>query len=578
MANKPKTLAAAGRASPLSGKSYRDFRRVFDDIFSSSAEGRMTLDVLKEMCAILLRFFKCRTTEIVYEEKGKRWHAKASAGPPRAVSGWKEKAARDSDFLAVLETAAPGALARLTSAVRSENRRGRAPERLFWYPAIGRSRGSGAGEDPVRQVFLMIPAGRTTAGVVALSFSPGRTAAVEETSLELLGRLGSVIGRSLSHNLSRFELRERVKELTCMYHIANLAVTSSQDLDPFLQQVAERLPAAYLYPEITAARIAHDGRTYATAGFAESPRSQRAEVLVGGLQRGTVEIVYREPRPELDEGPFLAEERRLLDSVAREIAIIIERRQAEVEQARLQDQLRHADRLATIGKLAAGVAHELNEPLTGILGFAELLKDLPGMPAEASSDLARIESAALHAREVVRKLLLFARQISPKQSRVAVNRLVQEVVAFFQARLSQQAIEVQTRLERTLPEILADEAQIRQIIMNLAINAIHAMDGGGLLTIATRTRGKEIVLSVRDSGAGIPEGIRGKIFLPFFTTKDVDMGTGLGLAVVHGIVKSHRGRIKVASAEGRGAEFKVYLPLNPNGPARDSGPDRGRSA
>jgi signal transduction histidine kinase len=271
--------------------------------------------------------------------------------------------------------------------------------------------------------------------------------------------------------------------------------------------------------------------------------------------------VYLEPRPELDEGPFLAEERRLLDSVAREIALIIERRQAEIEQARLQDQLRHADRLATIGKLAAGVAHELNEPLTRILGFAELLKELPGMPPQAASDLGRIESAALHAREVVRKLLLFARQITPRQGKVCVNRLVQEVIAFFQARLTEQSIKVQTELGGSLPDLLADESQIRQIIMNLCINAIHAMEKGGLLTIATQVRGEEIVLSVRDTGPGVPEEIRGKIFLPFFTTKDVDVGTGLGLSVVHGIVKSHRGRIKVVSNAGRGAEFKVYLPV-----------------
>jgi signal transduction histidine kinase len=217
--------------------------------------------------------------------------------------------------------------------------------------------------------------------------------------------------------------------------------------------------------------------------------------------------------------------------------------------------------LATIGKLAAGVAHELNEPLTGILGFAELLKELPGMPPQAASDLGRIESAALHAREVVRKLLLFARQITPRQGNVCVNRLVQEVVAFFQARLTEQSIKVQTRLGGSLPDLLADESQIRQIIMNLCINAIHAMGKGGLLTIATQARGEEIVLSVRDTGPGVPEEIRDKIFLPFFTTKDVDVGTGLGLSVVHGIVKSHRGRIKVVSDAGKGAEFKVYLPV-----------------
>jgi signal transduction histidine kinase len=346
-----------------------------------------------------------------------------------------------------------------------------------------------------------------------------------------------------------------------MYNIANLAVSGYRITDHFLQQAAELLPPAYLYPEITQARIVLDAKTFQTTGFQESRHSQRADIVTGDFKRGMVEVVYLEPRPELDEGPFLAEERRLLDSVAREIALTIERRQAEIEQARLQDQLRHTDRLATIGKLAAGIAHELNEPLTGILGFAELLKELPGVPTQAASDLARIESAALHAREVVRKLLLFARQITPKQSTVCVNRLVREVVAFFQARLKEQGITVQTHLNGPLPDILADESQIRQIIMNLCINAIHAMETGGHLSITTQARAQEIVLSIRDTGPGVPEEIKDKIFLPFFTTKDVDVGTGLGLSVVHGIVKSHRGRIKVLSKPGQGAEFKVYLPI-----------------
>ena len=283
--------------------------------------------------------------------------------------------------------------------------------------------------------------------------------------------------------------------------------------------------------------------------------------MIGDLKRGTVEVAYLEPRPELDEGPFLAEERRLLDSVAREIALTLERRQAEAEQARLQEQLRHADRLATIGKLAAGVAHELNEPLTGILGFAELLKDVPGMPAQAVGDLARIESAALHARDVVRKLLLFARQITPKAGRVAINRLVQEVLAFFEARLREHAIVVDTALSGDVPDFPGDESQIRQVIMNLVVNAIHAMPAGGHLTLTTLCRGGEILLSVRDSGPGIPANIREKIFLPFFTTRDVDQGTGLGLSVAHGIVRAHRGRIMVGGREGEGAEFTVVLPV-----------------
>jgi signal transduction histidine kinase len=258
----------------------------------------------------------------------------------------------------------------------------------------------------------------------------------------------------------------------------------------------------------------------------------------------------------------MAEERRLLDSVAREIALIIERKQAEIEKTRLQEQLQHADRLATIGKLAAGVAHELNEPLTGILGFAELLKEIPGTPAQAAADIARIEAAALHAREVVRKLLLFARQISPRQDPVDVNRLVREVASFFHARCAQEGIEVRLELDPTLPEIPADEPQIRQILFNLVINAIHAMGKSGCLQVSTRRRGTDVLMSVKDTGPGIPDDIKEKIFLPFFTTKDVDQGTGLGLSVVHGIVKSHRGRIKFSSRAGRGTEFRVYLPTS----------------
>lgn len=516
----------------------------------------MTLEVLKGVSAELLRFFRCRAIEIVCKEKGKLLHAKALSGRPPSVSGWREKDPGDRTFFDVIETAP----AEMVNGLKSvEPLKAGHKKFVFMFPGGRVSPRKRLGKDSIQHVFLLLPSGRSIAGIVALSFPEVRRA--DDTSRELLTRLARVIGLSLSHNLSRFELRERVKELTCMYNIANLAVSAERSESHFLQQAVELLPPAYLYPEITQARIVLDTKIFQTSGFRESPHSQCAAIVAGDFKRGMVEVVYLEPRPELDEGPFLAEERRLLDSVAREIALIIERRQAEVEQVRLQDQLRHADRLATIGKLAAGVAHELNEPLTGILGFAELLKELPDMPPQAASDLARIESSALHAREVVRKLLIFARQITPKQGRVCVNRLVQEVVAFFQARLREQGIKVQTQLDGSLPDIQADESQIRQIIMNLCINAIHAMEKGGLLTIATQARTEEVVLSLRDTGPGIPEDIKDKIFLPFFTTKDVDMGTGLGLSVVHGIVKSHRGRIKVVSDAGKGAEFKVYLPM-----------------
>jgi signal transduction histidine kinase len=507
----------------------------------------MTLEMLKAIAALLRGFLRAGAAEIVYREKGRLLHAKSLAGRPPVLSGWRENRPGARTLLGVLETAPAGALGRLKS--RPAAKAG--PRRQVLSIADARS-GTG-------HVFLRLLSRRAVTGLVVLAFpEPAR---LDGRTRDLLARLAGIISLALAHNLSRFELRERVKELTCMYSIANLAAAPGRGEAAFLQQAVELLPPAYLYPEITQARIVLDDRTYQTAAFRESPQAQRAEIMAGNFRRGTIEVVCLEPRPELDEGPFLSEERRLLDSVAAEIALILERRQAEVEQERLKEQLRHADRLATIGKLAAGVAHELNEPLTGILGFAELLKELPQMPRQAAGDLGRIEAAALHAREVVRKLLLFARQIAPRPGRVGVNRLVREVLAFLAGRLSEKDIAVRARLGEPLPEILADEAQIRQILMNLCLNALQAMEKGGRIDVATRARGEEIVVSIRDNGPGIPEEIRDKIFLPFFTTKDVDTGTGLGLSVVHGIVQAHRGRIEVSGAPGRGAEFRVYLPV-----------------
>jgi two-component system, NtrC family, sensor kinase len=541
-------MTSATPIESLSGRSYRDFRQLFDRVFSSAGEGRVTLEILGGLAGELQRFFACRTVEIACHEQGRRLRALAAEGSRPSAAVWRARPEPSDTILRSLETLP----ADVVRPLEVERRRAPDRRRLAWLFPPGE-------DENARSAVLMIPCGRAIVGAVCMSFGEPRRAG--SSSLDFLTRLASILGRSLSHNRSRFELRERVKELTCMYNLASLATSSEGSADRFLQAAAELLPPAFLYPEIARARIVYGAGDYRTAGSGEPVAVQRADIVIGDLKRGTVEVGYVEPRPELDEGPFLAEERRLLDSVAREIALTLERRQAESERARLQEQLRHADRLATIGKLAAGVAHELNEPLTGILGFAELLKEVPGVPDQARGDLARIESAALHARDVVRKLLLFARQITPKPGRVAVNRVVQDVIAFFEARLREHAITVATALSPEVPDIPGDESQIRQILMNLVVNALHAMGAGGRLTIGTGCRSGEVLLTVADTGPGIPEDLREKIFLPFFTTKDVDQGTGLGLAVVHGIVKAHRGRIVVGGRPGEGAEFTVALPV-----------------
>jgi two-component system NtrC family sensor kinase len=366
---------------------------------------------------------------------------------------------------------------------------------------------------------------------------------------------------ALIHRRAQVELRERVKELTCLYGIAKLLERPNISLKQILQGIVELLPPAWLYPEIAYARIILDAQTYATPRFRKGVQKQVADIIVDGEKQGMVELVYSKKKPELDEGPFLKEERNLIDTVAREIALILERKQTEQDKERLQEQLRHADRLATIGQLSAGVAHELNEPIGSILGFAQLIQKYPKLSEQVKSDIEKIMKASLHAREVVKKLMLFARQLPPQTTRVNLNQIVEESLYFLESRCAKEGIKVVRLLSSDLPKVTADPAQMTQVLVNIAVNAIQAMPNGGKLKIQTKASGKFVSLTIEDTGIGMTENVVKKIFLPFFTTKDTGKGTGLGLPVVHGIVTSHGGSINVDSKVGQGTRFKIQLPI-----------------
>ncbi|KPJ48804.1 MAG: hypothetical protein AMJ41_04225 [candidate division Zixibacteria bacterium DG_27] len=356
-------------------------------------------------------------------------------------------------------------------------------------------------------------------------------------------------------------LRERVKELICLYSIAQVVERQGPSLRRILQGIVELLPPAWQYPEITAGRITLDKRAYSTPGFRQEGQRQMTDIVVEGERRGVVEVVYLEEKPELDEGPFLREERNLIDTIARQVALIVERKKAEEDGRKLQEQLRHADRLATIGQLAAGVAHELNEPLGSILGFAQLAKKDPELPEQLSKDIERIITASLHAREVIRKLMIFARQMPTRKAQINLNDVIEEGLYFLGSRCTKAGIELKRVLTPDLPEITADRAQVHQVLVNLVVNSIQAMPKGGTLSIQTLTQGDHVSLVVEDTGIGMSQEVLKKMFVPFFTTKDIDEGTGLGLSVVHGIVTSHGGSIDVQSTVGSGTRFTVHLPL-----------------
>jgi PAS domain S-box-containing protein len=236
------------------------------------------------------------------------------------------------------------------------------------------------------------------------------------------------------------------------------------------------------------------------------------------------------------------------------------------EERRLADQLLQREKLAAIGQLVSGVAHELNNPLAGILAFAQLLEGTPQSADDQHDALATIQREAKRASKIVANLLLFARQRSPERTPTDLNQVLRDTLELRRYVLRTQQVEVVTQLDETLPRTWADAFQLQQVALNLITNAeqaLRAHDGAKCITLATRMRDGFLEMSVSDTGLGIPSAQLDQVFNPFFTTKAVGEGTGLGLAISDGIVRQHGGTIRVESREGAGATFTIVLPLQP---------------
>jgi len=226
----------------------------------------------------------------------------------------------------------------------------------------------------------------------------------------------------------------------------------------------------------------------------------------------------------------------------------------------LSDQLIQAEKLAAIGKLAAGVAHEINNPLTGILAFAEdMVDDLPEDDSH-QSDLRVIIRETLRCRDIVRNLLDFARQENPKLEKLDPDMVVEQALSLVVKLPQFRNITIQTNLYDSAPSILGDPHQLQQVILNFMLNSAEAMEEKGVIILSTsyNRRYDKYIISVEDNGPGIPENLIDKIFEPFFSTKGTN---GLGLAVSWGIIERHHGIIEVDKTKGGGALFKIILPV-----------------
>ena len=361
-------------------------------------------------------------------------------------------------------------------------------------------------------------------------------------------------------NYRQFQLNERVKELSCLHSISKIAESTDLSIPEFLNQIVSLLPPALQFPAQARARIVYNDQTFQTDKFAESEHLLNAPIVLDKTKAGFVEVNYPNDFKLQDSYLFLKEEEHLISIVAQELSISLEKKKAEKESRQLEKQLRHADRLATLGQLSAGIAHEINEPLAGILGLAQLMEKNESLDEQALSDLENIVSASLHAREVVKKLMLFARQMPSSQTTLNLNEAVNNAVFFLESRCRKNLVKITLDLKKGIPSIKADSSQVHQVLINLIVNALQAMPDGGIISIRTHFDAELVFLECRDTGIGMSKSVLRQIFNPFFTTKKVNEGTGLGLSVVHGIIYSHGGEIKVSSQLGKGTKFVITFP------------------
>ena len=365
----------------------------------------------------------------------------------------------------------------------------------------------------------------------------------------------------------RAALEERMKELRTLFETTKCLTQFDEPLEARLEKLLEHIPPGWLHPESTAARITFEGRAWATPGFRETPWLQSASIYRFDSVVGKIEVALTEARRGNAGDCFLAEEQALLENIARAVGEAGERK-------RLEEQYQQAQKLESVGRLAGGVAHDFNNMLSVILGHCEMaLMDLPS-DNPLHGELTEVFKAAERAAQLTHQLLAFSRQEVAKPVLLDLNREIESTLSMLKRLITEDiALVWKPAVENLL--VRMDLAQCQQILANLVVNARDAIAGTGTITLETAAvlldekrcadfsecaPGAYVVLAVSDTGSGMDGATLANVFEPFFTTKPEGKGTGLGLAMVYGIVRQNGGAIRVESELGFGSTFSIFLP------------------
>jgi PAS domain S-box-containing protein len=296
-----------------------------------------------------------------------------------------------------------------------------------------------------------------------------------------------------------------------------------------------------------------------------------AYVEAADTWQGIVPAVQRRVDDEELDGTFLLTATPLTSQDGHTLGRVLVARditrqtRLEAERAALRERLTQSEKLASLGQFVAGIAHEMNNPLQGVLGHLELLMDMTPAAKPVKRELKQIFQEADRAAKIVRNLLVFTGSHRIARQKMQVDRVLTRAIASRKANLTQADIKIVRKQGEKLPAVMCDPAHLQQAILNILINAEHAVAEGGEprrieVTTGVRRPTKNVTVTIRDSGPGIAVDVLPRIFDPFFTTKDVGQGTGLGLAITYGIVQEHGGTITAANSKDGGAVFQIELP------------------
>ncbi len=356
-------------------------------------------------------------------------------------------------------------------------------------------------------------------------------------------------------------LKERIKELTCLYDISSVIVQHDDSIVNTLNAICVILKRAWRFSEEAIVELKLDNYYILTESIPKKYVVQRSDIFVFNENLGFINVYY--PSARFNEKHFLKDEEKLLNKVSSDIGFFYEKQLNKGKEEQLKRSLERGDRLSILGEITAGIAHELNTPLGNILGFAEFIHDRTE-EKQSKQDSSKIIKAAIYSREVVKKLMFFSCEMPQNMKSVKIKPIVLEALTLLGPNFKKAEVFHKLSLENSSLEAQLDTIQLTQVLFNILINSIYVSPKLSTIEVKVYNDENNFFIEISDEGPGVKEENRSKIFEPFFTTKPIGEGSGLGLSVVHGIVKSHKGDIVFFDKKTKGTVFQIRLPLTMN--------------